>query len=228
MKIGVIEGYEKWASTYDRDPNPLIALEERGTLEFIGNAQGHRVLDLGCGTGRYCVLLAEQGARVVGIDPSLGMLEHVKLKITPTCQFELYHGTTDKIDFPSEYFDLIISALTLGHLPDLEPTFREAVRVLKSGGRMIISDFHPYWTVSGHDYTEFFDETGQEYRIPVYPHLFEEYWHLCRKFGLRPEDIREPKIDGWLIERFPSLEGYRGIPLAIILKLLKPSYRNGV
>jgi len=61
--MGVIEGYDKWASTYDQDPNPLIALEERVTLEFIGNVKDQRVLDLGCGTGRYCLLLAQQQER---------------------------------------------------------------------------------------------------------------------------------------------------------------------
>lgn len=223
INLGVIEGYNKWASKYDRDSNPLIVLEERVTLEFIGNIQGQRVLDLGCGTGRYCVLLTERGAKVVGIDPSHGMLEQAKRKVTPICQFELCYGTMEKMSFPSEHFDLVVSALTLGHLPKLEPALGEAVRVLKKGGQVVMSDVHPYWPVSGHDYTEFFDETGQEYRIPVYPHLFDEYWYLFRKFGLSLEDIREPKIDSWLIEHFPSLKDYQGIPLAIIFKLRKSS-----
>ena len=80
-KIGVIEGYDKWASSYDEDPNPLVALEEPVTLELIGDVRGQRVLDLGCGTGRYCVLLARRGASVVGIDPSSAMLEQAKRKI---------------------------------------------------------------------------------------------------------------------------------------------------
>jgi len=222
-KLDIIGGYDKWAATYDRDPNPLIALEERVTLEFVGNIRGQRVLDLGCGTGRYCVLLAERGASVVGIDPSSEMLEHARRKYTPARQFELCHGTIEEVSLPSEHFDLVLSALTLGHIPELEPTFAAAVRLLKKGGRMVISDAHPYWPVSGHDYTEFFDQAGQEYRIPIYPHLFEEYWHLCRKFRLVVEDIREPVIDDWLIERFPSLEGRRGVPLAVVLKLAKCS-----
>jgi len=218
-KMGVVEGYDKWASTYDQGPNPLIALEEGVTLEFTGNVKGQRVLDLGCGTGRYCLLLAERGASVTGIDCSSEMLKHAKRKTSPSYQIELCQGTIEKIRFPSEHFDLVVSALTLGHLPELEPTFAEAVRVLKRDGRIVISDVHPYWPVSGHDYTEFFDETGQEYRIPIYSHLVEEYWHLCRKYGLHLEDIREPKINGSLIERFPSLKDYDGVPLAIVFKM---------
>ncbi len=81
-ELGVIEGYDKWGSTYDRDPNPLIAVEERVTLDVIGDVRGQRVLDLGCGTGRYCVLLARRGAELVGVDPSEEMLERARRKIT--------------------------------------------------------------------------------------------------------------------------------------------------
>jgi ubiquinone/menaquinone biosynthesis C-methylase UbiE len=224
--IDVIEGYNKWSSIYDQSPNPLIALEEKMTLEFIEDVQGQRALDLGCGTGRYCVLLTKRGAKVIGVDPSSGMLEQAKEKVTPMCHFELCHGTVEKMGFPSEYFDLVISALTLSHLPELEPTLGEAVRVLKTGGRMIVSDIHPYWPISGHDYAEFFDEAGQEYRIPEYPHLFGEYWSLFSKLGMRVKDIREPQIDDGLIERFPSLKDYQGIPLAMILKIQKSSCRH--
>jgi len=226
-ELSVVEGYDRWAATYDHVLNPLVMLEEKVTLELIGDVQGQRVLDLGCGTGRYCALLSKRGAAVVGLDPSLGMLEQARRKVTPFQHFELHQGTIEEMGFPQEHFDLVLSALTLNHLPDLESPLREAARVLKSGGRMIISDIHPYWPISGHDYTEFFDETGQEYRIPECSHLLEEYWRLLSLFGMRIEDIHEPKIDGWLIERFPSLEGYRGIPLAIILKARKSSGQSG-
>lgn len=220
-ELNVVEGYDKWASTYDYEPNPLITLEEKVTLDMIGNVQGQHVLDLGCGTGRYCALFAKSGAKVVGVDPSQEMLKRARQRATSANQFDLRQGTIDRVHFPQRCFDLIISALVLGHLPELEPTFAETVRLLKEGGRLVISDIHPYWPVSGHNYTEFFDGNGQEYRMPIYPHLLEEYWCLCRKYGLHFEDFREPKIDNRLIESFPSLKDYQGIPLAIVLKLRK-------
>lgn len=222
-EIGVVEGYDKWALTYDKDSNPLIKVEEKITSDLMGNVKGQRVLDLGCGTGRYCALLAEQGASVVGIDPSPVMIEEARKKVNERCQFELHQGTLGDIQFPDEHFDLIVSALTFSHIPELEPVFKEMVRILKKGGRIVISDFHPYWPVFGHGYTEFFDEQGQEYRITNYPHLFEEYFTISRKFGLRIEDIREPLIDDRLIKDFPALKNYRDIPLALILKLQKSS-----
>jgi ubiquinone/menaquinone biosynthesis C-methylase UbiE len=223
IEMPVVQGYDTWAATYDSDPNPLIALEQRETLGFIGGVRGQRVLDLGCGTGRYCALLAERGAEVVGIDASDEMLARAREKLSSTRHFELRQGMIEQVTFPSDSFDLVLCALTLGHLPGLGSIFGHVSRMLRPGGRMVISDVHPFWPVSGHDYTEFFDDAGQEYRIAVYPHLMEEYWTLCQQAGLRLQDIREPRIEDWLIERFPSLAEFRHIPLAIVLKFGKPT-----
>jgi ubiquinone/menaquinone biosynthesis C-methylase UbiE len=217
-KVETVEGYDKWAPTYDEQRNPLIALEESITLSFISNVRNRKVLDVGCGTGRYCKLLADRGAKVVGIDPSPRMLEHAKRKITSNCKFELHLGRIEDAEFPTSYFNVVVCALTLGHIPELEPVIKKVSRIIKSRGRLIISNIHPYWPISGHDYAEFFDKSGQEYRIPEYAHLIEEYWNLFRRFNFSIEDIKEPKVDDKLIEAFPELKEWKGIPLALILK----------
>ena len=219
--VGIVEGYDIWAPTYDEEPNPLIALEERVTLDLIGDVDKLRVLDIGCGTGRYCELLAKRGATVVGIDPSEKMLECARAKITPDCKFDLRLGKIEDANFPDNQFNLIVSALTVGHILDLEPVIRKINRLLKSKGRLIISDMHPYWFVSGFDYVEFSDTNRQKYRIPEYAHLVDEYWSLFRKIGLSFEDLKEPRINDKLLQRFPSLARYKGRPLALILKARK-------
>jgi len=73
----------------------------------------------------------------------------------------------------------------------------------------------------GHDYVEFFDPKGQEYRIPQHTHLIEEYWVLFKQLGLRLEELREPRIENWLVEQLPFLDGYQGLPLALILAASK-------
>jgi ubiquinone/menaquinone biosynthesis C-methylase UbiE len=220
-KVEIIEGYDIWASTYDGEHNPLIALEENITLDLIGDVRNQRVLDVGCGTGRYCELLAKRGAKVVGVDPSSRMLEYARRKITPNCEFELHLGRMEDADFPSSRFDVVVSALTVGHILELEPVIRVVSRIIKRRGRLIVSDMHPYWFVSGYDYVKFLDGNGQEYRIPEYAHLLEEYWNLFRKFKFSVEDVKEPRIDDKLIESFPGLIKYKGMPLALILKARK-------
>jgi ubiquinone/menaquinone biosynthesis C-methylase UbiE len=220
-RVEIVDGYDRWAPTYDVERNPLIALEENITLDLIGDVENQRVLDVGCGTGRYCELLAKRGAKVVGIDPSSGMLEYAKRKITPNCRFELRLGRVEDTNFPSNHFNVVVSALSVGHMLELEPLIREASRIVKSRGRFIVSDMHPYWFVSGYDYVKFVDGSGQEYRIPEYAHLFEEYWDLFRKFKFGVEEVKEPRIDDKLIESFPGLIKYKGMPLALILKARK-------
>ena len=215
--LGVVEGYDVWAPTYDREKNPLILIEEPVTLGLIGEVRGLRVLDLGCGTGRYALRLADGGATVIGVDPSKRMLELAKEKAGDTGRIEFHQGTIEEMRFPDAHFDLVVSALALSHVRDLEPTMREVARLLKGRGRIVISDIHPFWPISGHDYVEFYDETGQEYRLPEYPHLTEEIWDLFSANGMLVERIRELKIDSDLVSQVPNLKGYEGVPLAMIV-----------
>jgi len=202
-------------------PNPLIVIEKDLTLNLIGNVKNQKVLDVGCGTGRYCELLAKRGAKVVGIDPSQKMLEYAKRKITVDCRFELLCGRIEDMELPSNHFNVVVSALTFGHISQLDRVIMKVSRIIKKEGRLIVSDIHPYWPISGHDYAEFFDEKGQEYRIPEYAHLLEEYWALFRKCGLSLEDVKEPRVDDRIIKIFPNLQEYEGVPLAMILKARK-------
>ena len=71
----VRDGYDRWAMVYDDDQNPLQALEGPLVQQACGNVQGLRVLDMGCGTGRHALWLAQAGAKVTGIYFSKGILK---------------------------------------------------------------------------------------------------------------------------------------------------------
>src|SRR5690349_8145082 len=77
---GVRGGYDRWAAVYDRDANPLQALEEPVVQRLVGDPRGLAVLDLGCGTGRHALWLAAAGARVTAVDFSEGMLAEARAK----------------------------------------------------------------------------------------------------------------------------------------------------
>jgi len=51
-RVEIVDGYDRWAPTYDVERNPLIALEENVTLDLIGDVRNQRVLDVGCGSAR--------------------------------------------------------------------------------------------------------------------------------------------------------------------------------
>src|SRR6478735_2395705 len=77
-ELPVREGYAAWASCYDDDGNPLIALEGPAMRRWFGRVAGRRALDLGCGTGRHTAALVAAGADVVALDFTPEMLARAK------------------------------------------------------------------------------------------------------------------------------------------------------
>lgn len=107
---------------------------------------GHRVLDLGCGTGTLAIMakLAQPSAEVSGLDADPEMLKVAKYKATlqkVPVNFDI--GFTNNLPYPDEYFDRVLSSIMIHHLktPDKWQTAREVYRVLKPGGQLHIIDF---------------------------------------------------------------------------------------
>src|SRR6266496_4387946 len=80
---GVRAGYDAWAGSYDRTPNPLVALDRRHTLGLLRPGPGERILDAGCGTGANLGALLRAGSQPVGVDFSRGMLGAARRALGP-------------------------------------------------------------------------------------------------------------------------------------------------
>jgi ubiquinone/menaquinone biosynthesis C-methylase UbiE len=80
------EAFDGWAASYDEQPNPLLALEQRVLLPRLGDVRGLDVLDAGCGTGRWLAQLAGRSARsLAGVDISSVMLGLAASKLNHGC-----------------------------------------------------------------------------------------------------------------------------------------------
>jgi SAM-dependent methyltransferase len=132
-------GYQQWAESYD-GPLRLFSIEEPPMQALITSIPPGTVLDAACGTGRYSAFLAGQGHNVIGIDQSDAMLTIARQKL-PTADFR--HGDLTALPLPASSVDAVVCALALVHVPDLSPAVREFARVLRPGGRLVISDVHP-------------------------------------------------------------------------------------
>ncbi len=104
-----------------------------GVIEAIGPLAGLRVLDLGCGKGRFASPLAERGARVVGVDLSQAMLVHAK-------GIERARAAARRLPFADATFDVVFAVEVVEHVGDVRPILREARRVLRPGGRLVLVD----------------------------------------------------------------------------------------
>jgi demethylmenaquinone methyltransferase/2-methoxy-6-polyprenyl-1,4-benzoquinol methylase len=108
------------------------ALELRGPV---------RVLDLATGTADLALLVAERHpeARVVGVDPSAGMLELGRRKVEARGldgRVELQRGAAEALPFPDASFDAVTMAFGIRNVPDRAGALREMRRVTRPGGRL--------------------------------------------------------------------------------------------
>ncbi len=102
-------------------------------------ARGARVLELGCGTGLILARIAEVADEAVGIDLSEGMAQQAKDR-----GLDVRIGSVCDLPFEDNQFDLTYSFKVLAHIPDIEGAVREAARVTRPGGHLLLEFYNPW------------------------------------------------------------------------------------
>jgi malonyl-CoA O-methyltransferase len=216
---GVRVGYDRWASVYDHDSNPLQGLEEPIVRGLIGDVGGLEVLDLGCGTGRHSVWLAARGALITAVDFSEGMLAEARRKPGAEAIRFVRHDLHDPLPFESASFDRVVSGLVLEHLEDLGGFFGQARRVLRPGGLAVISTMHPAMFLRGTQ-AQFTDpSSGERVRPGSLPHQLSDFVMAALRAGFAIRELREDAPDAAFAGRFPRAEKYVGWPMLATMAL---------
>lgn len=105
----------------------------RAVRAVLGPLQGKRILDLGCGKGRFSSRLVSERAHVVGLD-----ISHAMLAEAP--DLNRVRGTASRLPFSDQAFNCVVAIELFEHLPDVERALVEVRRVLKPGGIVAIVD----------------------------------------------------------------------------------------
>ncbi len=115
------------------------------SLRLLGNLEGKRVLDLGCGAGHAAVSFARQGAKVLAVDPSTAQLDAARdAAERAEVRIELIHAGPAELAFVrADAIDAVWSAMALAEVPDLDRVFRQVHRVLKPEAPLVFSLPHP-------------------------------------------------------------------------------------
>ncbi|HEY8502952.1 MAG TPA: class I SAM-dependent methyltransferase [Gemmataceae bacterium] len=211
-------GYDRWAAVYDHDGNPLQALEGPVVRAAVGDVRRLNVLDLGCGTGRHSLWLASRGATVTGVDFSEGMLAEARRKPGAEAIRFVAHDLHRPLPFGAE-FDLVVSGLVLEHLRELGGFFAEARRVLKPGGRAVVSAMHPAMFLRGTQARFTDPETGEMVQPGSVPHSIAEFVMAAVRAGFRLSDVAEFAPDAEFAARHPRAAKYVGWPMLVVLSL---------
>jgi ubiquinone/menaquinone biosynthesis C-methylase UbiE len=218
----VRRGYDRWAAIYDREANPLIALEEPVVRETLGDVAGLAVLDLGCGTGRHSLPLALAGATVTGVDFSAGMLDEARRKPGAEAVRFLVHDLHEPLPFADGSFDRVVSGLVLEHLHDLGAFFAEAHRVLRPGGRAVVTAMHPAMFLKGVAARFTDPATGEKVQPGSVAHTLGDFVMAAVRAGFALEGVGEYAADATFATRCPRAEKYVGWPMLVVLELSVP------
>ena len=180
--------YDGWAPTYDT-PNTMIEMEEPVLLPILDALPVGRALDAACGTGRIAAHLLARGHDVRGYDASPGMLAVARAKLPGV---EL--GEADLRDLPvgDSSVDVVVVALALGHVDDLDPVFAEAARVLAPGGHLVVSDSRGLLTGSRLQPLPQETVDGRFGYLPTWRHSTGEYVRVALAHGFDVRRCEEP------------------------------------
>src|ERR1700722_13952548 len=206
------KAYDKWASTYDAQPdNPILFLDNLLFKEMIEKTdlEGKRVVDIGCGTGRYWEELSRKKVtELIGYEASSEMLQKIRQK-NPTAKTYLHPDNYLK-ELKDGSCDALVSTLVIAHIRNLPAEWREWNRVLKNKGEIILTDFHPVALQRGANWS--FMHNGQLVYIKNYVHTLDKVRSLAAKMNWKEVGFIESRIDERVehfFERLNVMEAYK-------------------
>lgn len=229
-----------WIKESREGRNPTRdGLLDRPMLEACGPVDGLKVLDCGCGEGRFCRILAARGAvKVLGLDLCESMIEAARALQASRDHYRV--ADVQNLDFLEDAsFDLIVSYLNQCDLPDFVANILEVFRVLRAGGRFIVANIHPMRSATGgwhrNDDGEkqhvildrYFDESMRSWQtmgLPLdnYHRTLSTYTGSFLDAGFAMERIIEPTVDEKQLAAYPELDDELRVPNFIIYALRKP------
>ncbi|CAI4032783.1 Methyltransf_11 domain-containing protein [Nitrospira tepida] len=218
------DAYDQWAGEYD-DADPSTLLDEPFLLAMVKIFPGCRLLDLGCGTGRYVRILNRPGISIVGVDLSQGMLARARRTCLSKSTVAWVQASFTKLPFIGGTFDRVISGLVLDHVENLHSYFHQIATMLRPGGRLILSTVHPdMQRLTGSNVR--FTVQGRHYQTEGTVHEVYSIANAVRQVGLTVESLLEPSVDQNMVAHRPVWKTRLGCPALVLLAAQKGEVSN--
>lgn len=230
---------EEWINRHqDGKTSHREAMLDGWMLNAVGDVSRCKIVDLGCGEGRFSRMLAKRGAVVKGVDLCRPFIEfamdhRVSDEVYLVGDMEDLHGVL------SDEFDLAVSYVTLVDVPDLRSAVGEAFRVLRHGGRFVVCNLHPMvsaspgWIKQGsqqlhYPIDRYFDEGERDISLRKdqpwtnFHRTLSTHIRTFMEAGFALEDIREPTPTEEQAAQYPIVSDNLRVPEFIIYILHKP------
>lgn len=160
----------------------------RGLLDELPDGP---VLDAACGTGRHAAYLAARGHSVLGVDASEEMLARARARLPAV---DLRVGELAALPVADASVVGAVCALALSHLPEMAPAILELGRVLAPGGRLVVSNPHPFATGVLGWRAVFRSAGGKRTMVPEHAHMHADYLEAFSAAGLTVRRLIEPRL----------------------------------
>ena len=178
------DDYQQFAELYVKhsESSSHNAYYERPAMfSILEKLKFNRVLDAGCAGGIYAEWLLNKGADLVAIDINAQMVEFTRQRLNH--RGRVYRADLNRpLSFLDDnYFDLIVSSLTLHYLPDWTRVFQEFQRILSPQGLFLFSTHHPFMDYSLFERPNYFDRE-----------LIEDEWYSGGDKAVKVRFYRRP------------------------------------
>jgi SAM-dependent methyltransferase len=183
--------------------------------ELLGDVNGRRVLDAGCGSGPTLVDLVEGGATAVGFDGSSALIDIARGRVGSRAELHVA-DLGEPFPFKDGSFDDVVCSLALHYLEDWHGPLAEMWRVLKPGGRVILSVEHPlaiwFTQLQEGNETNYFatrarhdtELAGVEVDLTFWDRPLSTMFTTFTECGFRVTHLDEPGPAPEAVERFPD------------------------
>ena len=181
------EAYNRWAESYDSVVNKTRDLEQDAAKSTLVNADFSKVIEIGCGTGKNTVWIAEKATDLLAVDFSEEMLNIARQKINSThIQFR-QADITKPWNFNKA--TLITCSLVLEHIENIDFIFEQVATALESGGCFYVCELHPYKQLQASRAK--FEHEGKLIQLEYFVHHISDFFTAARKNELQCIQLQE-------------------------------------